>query len=94
MLDLTMNKIIESSREPTISEAEREVLGLLPALTTTAARISQWSEAIRRIQLDPDMSGDQKRKDIDELLAARNALFEDFLKGLPAEFRKERGIFE
>ena len=50
------------------------------------------SEAIRSIQLSSDMTGDQKRKEIDELLAARNELFEGFIKALPEDFAKEHGM--
>ena len=94
MLDETITKIIKSSREPTISESEEKVLALLPELTKTAQQISEWSALIRAIQLDPNMSASDKRKNIDSLLAARNALFEQFITTLPKDFAKEHGMLE
>jgi hypothetical protein len=78
MLDATLSKVLASGREFDVDEldkAEQVLLGILPELNANATQIAGWNEAIRLIQDDLEMSPAQKRKEIDEILKARNELF-------------------
>ena len=61
-------------------------------MNDVSKQVAQWNNAMRSIKQDKKLSPAQKRKEIDEILKARNELFESIINGLPEDFLRERGI--
>ena len=57
-----------------IRAESKAILGLAPAYSSTKQTVSELSDAIKRVQKDPKMSADDKRKRIDDLYAKRNMI--------------------
>lgn len=82
----------EGNREEALALAEsnKQKLAVRPALTNAASRNSDIRKAMEKVYRSRDLSPDEKRELIDELMARRNENTKEVMQSVDRFFREER----
>jgi len=88
----TVRKMKNEARRPDVSDEELELLSLRKFLRDGSQQSGKISRAIELISNDEDLSAEQKRERMDNLLKQRNELFLQLLQGVPEPVLRREGI--
>lgn len=78
--------------EATFNEREQWLIDVNDRLEAMSRRTGVYRTAMRQVMADPDMSAEEKRRELDELQAAINEVMIETMRDLPEDELRQQGI--
>ncbi|KKM02978.1 hypothetical protein LCGC14_1779070, partial [marine sediment metagenome] len=85
----TVSKMLKEARKPNLTESEKQLFRLAPVFNQVQETATAINQQMRLIQTDEDMSGDEKRAELDELQRQKNNLFRALISEMPQPLLRE-----
>ena len=88
----TVSKMLKEARKPNLTESEKQLFRLAPVFSQVQETASAINQQMRLIQADEEMSGDEKRAELDELQRQKNNLFRSLISEIPQDLLRKFNV--